>query len=49
MNSKEKKEGSKPVIEIDKSVNSVVVKAPGETGEQGRQFTYDAVYDEFSQ
>jgi len=33
MNSKEKGNGSKSVIEIDKSVNSVIVREPGETGE----------------
>ena len=48
MNSKEKGNGSKSVIEIDKSVNSVIVREPGEEGDQGRQFTYDAVYDEHS-
>lgn len=45
MNSKEKNNGSKACVVIDKSVNSVIVTAPDDKGEAGRQFTYDAVYD----
>ena len=49
MNSKEKGKNCKSVIEIDKSVNSVIVRNPEEPKDEGRQFTYDAVYDWDSQ
>lgn len=46
MNTKERNNGSDKCIEIDKSVNSVILHSK-ETGEP-RQFTFDAVYDENS-
>ena len=49
MNTKEKNNGSKNCIEVDKGVNQIIVKAVGEkVAEAGRGFTYDAVYDEHS-
>ncbi len=45
MNTKEKNNGSKSCVVIDKSVNSVIIKAPEGKVDDGRQFTYDAVYD----
>lgn len=48
MNSKEKNNGSKACVVIDKSVNSVIIKAPDDKADDGRQFTYDAVYDQDS-
>ena len=46
MNSKEKNNGSVNVIEIDKEMNQVILRTPQETSkDQGRVFTYDAVYD----
>lgn len=49
MNTKEKNNGSKNCIEVDKSVNQVIVRAADESKtDAGRGFTYDAVYDEHS-
>lgn len=45
MNAKEEKERSKKCIEIDKSVNQVIIRNDKD-GERG--FTYDAVYDDTS-
>ena len=46
MNSKEKANGSKNCITVDKAVNQIILKNPtGTNSEQGRCFTYDAVYD----
>jgi hypothetical protein len=36
MNTKEKNNGSKACVIIDKSVNSVIVKAPDDKGDNGR-------------
>lgn len=45
MNQKEVANGSKNCIEIDKSLNQVIARSSGESStEQGRIFTYDAVY-----
>lgn len=45
MNQKEISNGSKNCIEIDKSLNQVIARSSGESSqEQGRIFTYDAVY-----
>lgn len=46
MNSKEKNNGSKNCVEVDKSVNQIILKSPNDANtDQGRSFTYDAVYD----
>ena len=45
MNAKEEKERSKKCVEIDKSINQVII-TNSKDGERG--FTYDAVYDESS-
>lgn len=45
MNSREKGNGSKECVMIDKSVNQVIVNQTGElSDESARIFTYDAVY-----
>ena len=43
MNQREISNNSKNVIEIDKSVNQVILKDPS-SKDQGRPFTFDAVY-----
>ena len=45
MNELERKKQSRKCIEIDKSVNQVIIS---EEGTEGRPFTYDAVYDDDS-
>lgn len=44
MNSKEISNGSKECVEIDKETNQVIIRQAGDTKENGRTFTYDAVY-----
>ena len=44
MNSKEKDNGSKNVIEIDKTVNQVIIQGLEDIAGDQRAFTYDAVY-----
>ena len=44
MNSKETASRSVNCIEIDKSVNQVILTSPNDQGDQGRAFTFDAVY-----
>ena len=45
MNSKEINHGSKNIVEVDKSVNQVIIKTPDDPDNpEGRGFTFDAVY-----
>ena len=44
MNEKEKGNGSQNVIEVDKSVNQIIITGEQKGGEQERAFTYDSVY-----
>ena len=44
MNGREKGNGSQNCVEIDKNVNQVILRQPGESQKEGRAFTYDAVY-----
>lgn len=46
MNRKELDNGSKTCVEIDGSVNQVIIKSDRDDGDAGRAFTYDAVYDQ---
>lgn len=48
MNKNEIAKGSRQCIEIDKSVNQVIIRNANEDREAGRPFTYDAVYDDSS-
>lgn len=45
MNSKEKSQGSKFCVGVEKSINQIILSSPTGQGDQGRGFTYDAVYD----
>ena len=44
MNSKESENGSKNVIEIDKTVNQIIISGADKGEDKERAFTYDAVY-----
>lgn len=45
MNKKEKDNGSKNVIEVDKTVNQIVIQATEQQDDnQNRAFTFDSVY-----
>ena len=44
MNDKERDNGSKNVIEIDKTVNQVIIQGIDVSANDQRAFTYDAVY-----
>jgi hypothetical protein len=46
MNTKEKLNNSATCIEVDKTVNQVILRGKNEGAKDpGRAFTYDAVYD----
>ena len=45
MNTREKNNGSQICVEIDKSINQVIITPPGGSKETTRNFTYDVVYD----
>ena len=47
-NSMEKKNGSKPCVEVVKDINQIVLKGADQADENGRGFTFDAVYGEAS-
>ena len=44
MNSKEHDNGSKNVIQIDKTVNQVIIQNAQDSVDPERAFTYDSVY-----
>ena len=47
-NSKEKANGSKNCVVVEKEINQIVLAAADQSTENGRGFTYDAVYGENS-
>ena len=47
-NSKEKGNGSKNCVVVDKGINQIVLSTPELADDNGRGFTYDAVYGENS-